>query len=71
MEDISDYTWIFCINYIFLNEIIPVGSYKIPRFENIVMDGFGQVIIQFFMNFQVIMKLDYLQTQFPKHLSLI
>jgi hypothetical protein len=42
VEDIKDYIWRFCINYIMLNMITRPAQYPIPRCDDAVMYGFGQ-----------------------------
>ena len=41
VEDIKDYIWRFCINYILLNKITRPAEYPIPRCDDAVMYGFG------------------------------
>jgi hypothetical protein len=41
VEDIKDYIWRFCVNYILLNEITRPAEYPIPRCDDAVMYGFG------------------------------
>jgi hypothetical protein len=42
VEDIKDYVWRFCVNYILLNKITRPVQYPIPRCDNAVMYGFGE-----------------------------
>ena len=41
VNDIQDFIWRFCINYILLNRITRPASYPIPRCDDAVMYGFG------------------------------
>jgi hypothetical protein len=41
VEDIKDYIWRFCINYILLNKSTRPAEYPIPRCDDAVMYGVG------------------------------
>jgi hypothetical protein len=44
VEDIKDYVWRFCVNYILLNKITRPAQYPIPRCDDAVMYGFGEAM---------------------------
>ncbi len=47
IDNIKDYIWRFCVNYILLNKITRPAMYPIPRCDDAVMYGFGNA--QFFI----------------------
>jgi hypothetical protein len=44
ITDIDEYIWRFCINYIMLNMITQPAEYSIPRCDDAIMYGFGDVM---------------------------